>query len=162
LPIVFWILTAIGRGGWSGADASRYTYTSFVLLIPVLAVLARGFKIRGVGLALGLAGVWLVLIAGNLTALAAGSFTMRLGYVQTRAHLTALVKVGEPVACATKFNAYDPGINNSGNCVVRAWVMKNGPERFTYSAAELANPANAAAVNEVVKQIQEQTPGAGR
>lgn len=155
LPIAFWILTAIGRGGWSPASASRYTYVSFVLLLPLLAELAHGFRIRGSALATALAALWLLLVGLNLQTLSDGSLSLRGGYQLTRTHLTALVNVGPEVACRTKVRPFDYGISRRPNCEVRQWVIDNGAEHYTYSPQELAaDPLLAASVQQLERRMR--------
>lgn len=160
LPISFWVLTAIGRGGWSPPSTSRFTYVGYVLLIPLGVELARDFKIRGSALAAGFAAVWLLMLGGSLQSLSDGSVSLRGGYALTRTHLTALNAVGRDVACKTRVKAFDFGLFHQGNCKVYDWLQRHGPENYVYSAARLrGDPQAATAVANVKAQMRADVSG---
>jgi len=154
MPLVFWALTAVGRGGWAPASASRYTYTSFVLIALVFAELARGWRIRTSALAVGLAATWLLLLGANVSTLAAGAASERGGYELDKVHMTALLLAGEAVARNTRVDTFDGSLGPADNYPLYRWMIDQGGRRFAYRPAQLAaDPAERAKVDAVVKQL---------
>jgi hypothetical protein len=60
------------------------------------------------------------------------------------------------VACATSVKPFDFGIANEGNCKVYKWLQDHGPANYTYSRAQLADPAVAASVAKLEQQMRTQ------
>ncbi len=86
---VFWLAVAVSRAHMASSDATRYVYTSAILLVLLVAELCRGSSIRPWGL--GLAGLFVVLaLHGNLGVLHAAEGTLRTASQQVSAELGAL------------------------------------------------------------------------
>jgi hypothetical protein len=85
----FWVAVALGRAHMASSDATRYVYTSAILLVLLMSEVSRGTSIGP--WALGLAGLFVVLaLHGNLGVLNAAEGTLRGASQQVSAELGAL------------------------------------------------------------------------
>jgi hypothetical protein len=85
----FWLVVALGRAGMGTPGATRYVYTSAILLVLFLAEMLRGSSLTAGQL--GVAGLFLVFaVAGNIRTLNAAEGALKLATQRVSAELGAL------------------------------------------------------------------------
>lgn len=96
MPVTFWVLTAMTRGGLGDPGASRYLYPAVFFLLLVGAEALRRVAI-GPPVTLLAAGLAIVSVLGNASSLRAGSSGLRATSEVVRAQLVIL-ECGDPPA----------------------------------------------------------------
>lgn len=138
LPMVFWALTTIQRAGWADAMASRYVYTSGVLILMAVAQLAGRPRLNAVAVA-GLTSVLLVALAGNFVAMRDGSALMRSLSGTSRAQLTAFALAGPAVRPPADYDPLDPGLDPRHVPRIYEWIEQGEPDIVWDRATVLAS-----------------------